>query len=93
MRKEPVMEIFLLSAGAFVGTFMPAIEVLGQFKSDPTKVGYLGLLTMLLASGTLAVALVTGYLWYQRGKSQKTLVESIRSRPRIPVTQANENVA
>ena len=93
MRKEPVMEIFLWSLGAFMGALIPALQVLSQFRDDPTKLGGWGLLTLLVAAMTLAVAIVSGALWHQRSKTHKGMVQTVRSRPRVPVRLAHENVA
>jgi hypothetical protein len=85
MRKEPVMEIFLCATGAFMGALIPALQSLSIFNSDPTKMDGFGLLTMFVAVGTLTVALVSGSLWHQRLKSHKSLVATIRGRPRVPI--------
>ena len=93
MRKEPVMEIFLCSIGAFVGALVPALQVLGQFNTDPTKVDMWGLVTLMIAVGTLAVSAVSGVLWYQRSQTHKSMVHTIRERPRTPVRLAHDNAA
>jgi hypothetical protein len=91
MRKEPVMEIFLCSVGAFLGALIPALQVLSQFAADSTKVGGWGLLTLLVAVAMLAVAVVSGVLWHQRSKTHKDMVTTVRERPRIPVRLAHDN--
>lgn len=93
MRKEPVMEIFLCSIGAFMGALIPAFQTLSQFNQDPAKVDIWGLLTLLLAAAMLAVSLVSGALWYQRGKTHKSLVDKIRERPRASVRLAYDAAA
>lgn len=90
MRKEPVMEIFLWSMGAFMGALIPAFQEFGKFRADPTNVGVWGLLTILIAAMTLAVAVVSGVLWRQRSKTHKSMVDTIRGRPRTPVRLAND---
>jgi len=93
MRKEPVMEIFLCTVGAFLGALVPALQVLSQFRADPTKVDMWGLLTLMIAVGTLAVAITSGLLWHQRSKTHRSMVVSIRERPRTPVRLAYDNAA
>lgn len=93
MRKEPVMEIFLCSIGAFLGALIPALQMLNTFNETPDKVGLWGLVTILVAAATLAVAIVSGTLWNQRLKTHKTMVDTIRARPRTPVRLAHENLA
>ena len=93
MRKEPVMEIFLWSVGAFMGALIPGLQVLALFREKPEAVGMLGLLTLLIAVATLAVSIVAGILWWQRSKTHKSMVETIRQRPRTPVRLAHDNAA
>lgn len=93
MRKEPVMEIFLCTVGAFLGALIPAFQELTKFQSAPDAVGFWGLATMFIAAMTLAVAAVTGWLWHQRSKTHKSMVETIRTREKRLVRFANENAA
>lgn len=88
MRKEPVMEIFLASIGAFLGALIPAWQELGKFNVDPTTVSGTGLFTMGVAIAMLAVAILSGALWRQRTKSHKSMAQTIRDRPRVQVKQA-----
>lgn len=88
MRKEPVMEIFLASIGAFLGSLIPASQELINFNTDPASVSGTGLFTMGLAVAMLAVAIISGALWHQRSKSHKSMSQSIRNRPRVPVKLA-----
>lgn len=85
MRKEPVMEIFLVSIGAFIGVCLPAAQVLGQFRQDPNTLGIIGLITLFLAAGTGAIAAVSGALWKQRLKSHQSMTTSIRGRNKVQV--------
>lgn len=91
MRKEPVMEIFLCSVGAFLGALVPALQQLSLFQTDPTKVTMWDLLTIMIAAAMLVVSIVTGALWHQRSKVHKDLVTTIRARPKIPVRLAQDN--
>jgi len=91
MRKEPVMEIFLCTIGAFLGALVPALQVLSQFRADPTKVDGWGLVTLMIGVATLAVSVVSGLLWHQRSKTHKSMVATIRERPRAPVKLAYDN--
>jgi hypothetical protein len=93
MRKEPVMEICLCTIGAFLGALIPALQTLAQFNDDPAKVTMWGLMTLMIAFATFAVAVVSGVLWYQRSKTHKSMVENIRERPRAPVRLANDRIA
>lgn len=88
MRKEPVMEIFLASIGAFLGSLLPAWQELAKFNTDPATVSGTGLFTMGLAVATLAVSAISGVLWHQRSKSHKSMSQAIRDRPRVPVKLA-----
>lgn len=91
MKKEPVAEIFLATIGVFLGGLIPALQVLKQFSIDATKVGIFDLLTVMIAGCALAVAFVTGFLWRQRSKTHKGLVETIRGRQRVPMRLAVNN--
>jgi hypothetical protein len=91
MRKEPVMEIFLCTIGAFLGALVPAMQQLGQFSADPKQVDGWGLLTMFIAAMMLAVSIVSGALWYQRAKAHRSMVSNIRDRPRSPVRLVHDN--
>ena len=93
MRKEPVMEIFLCSIGAFLGALVPGLQVVGKFNENPATLDLWNLLTLLIAVATLAVATVAGVLWHQRSKTHKSMVDTIRQRPRAPVRLAHENAA
>lgn len=93
MRKEPVMEIFLCTVGAFLGALVPALQVLSQFKTDATKLDGWGLITLMIGVATLAVSIVSGLLWYQRSKTHKSMVVTIRERPRTPVKLAYDGAA
>lgn len=88
MRKEPVMEIFLCTIGAFLGALVPAFQVLSQFRADPTKVDMWGLLTLMIGVAMFAIAAVSGFLWYQRGKAHVSMTDAIRNRPRVQVQHA-----
>lgn len=81
MRKEPVMEICIGSIGLFCGAIIPALQAAAS--STDMSVWSLIIYSLAMASG--AVAAVTGFLWHQRAKTHKSLAETIRSRPRIPV--------
>jgi hypothetical protein len=93
MKKEPVMEIFLLTVGAFIGSLIPALQQLGKFRADPLTIDALGLLTIIIAAMMLGLAVVTGILWRQRFKTHKGMVDTIRNRPRVPVRLAHDNTA
>lgn len=85
MRKEPVMEICLAASGAFLGAIVPAIEQLGRFNDKANPMGATGLCTVLIAVVALAVAIVTGFLWRQRLRSHESLLDTIKSRKKVPV--------
>lgn len=86
LRKEPAMEIFLASFGAFLGAIAPAVEQLGRFNDRVNPMGYTGLFTVLVAVVALAIAIVTGLLWHKRGKHQVNLLNTIKSRKKVPVS-------
>ena len=88
MRKEPVMEICLVSIGAFIGALLPAIQLLDKFSSSPGEVGFVGLSTVVISAVTFSVSLVTGFLWWSRTKAHDSLIATIRDRPRAPVTMS-----
>lgn len=84
MKKEPVMEIFLLTMGGFVGSLIPALQELGKFQAAAT-ITWFGLLTIMIAAVMLGLALVTGVLWLQRSRTHRSMVQTIRDRPKVPV--------
>ena len=86
MRHEPVMEIFLLSAGAFLGSVVPAFQEAGKFGAVENAMNQWGLFTCLLCAMCLSVAVVTGLLWRGRLRSHVNMVEEIRGRPKRLVT-------
>lgn len=83
MQHEPVMEIFLVAIGAFIGLIIPGIEAVGKFLSD--KATLLDLATLMVLTLSLGVAGVTGFLWNKRSSNRKNLVGTIRDRKRVPV--------
>lgn len=93
MRKEPVMEIFLCSIGAFVGALIPALSEVSKVVNAPDTVTLSGFLTLMIAAMMFAVALVSGFLWHQRTKTHEGMLTTIRNRPRVPVKLAYDNVA
>lgn len=91
MRHEPVMEIFLLSAGAFVGSLVPAFQEAAKFNAAEDRMNGWGLLICLICAMCFAVALVTGWLWRGRLRSHTDLVAEIRGRPKRLVTDAGQS--
>ncbi|WP_288485811.1 hypothetical protein [uncultured Novosphingobium sp.] len=85
MRKEPVMEIFLSSIGAFLGGLVPAVQEIAKFQADSRNLTGVGLFTMFVAVSALSAAVISGFLWHQRGKSHKSMSGAIRDRPRVRV--------
>jgi len=92
MRKEPVMEICLASIGVFMGSILPTIEQISRFNASTNAMGLVGLATCLISFGSLAISVVTAFLWYRRSGNHKNLLDSIRARPRVRVL-SNDNTA
>lgn len=85
MNDDPLMNICLLTAGAFAGAVVPAAQSLRTFFVEPLEFGGVDLLSVLVAVVTLSIALLTGYLSNRKKRVHKSLVEKIRERPRVPV--------
>lgn len=90
MRADPVMEVAMASAGAFAGTLVPAAEALSRFQDTANPMGYIGLLTIVIAVVSFAMAAFSGILWYRRRKRHEGLAAAIRSRPKVKVTPASD---
>lgn len=93
MRHDPVMEIFLLAAGAAVGAIVPAFQELARFNASQNPMGITGLMTVIVLVAALAIATVTGLLWWQRTAAKSDLVTEIRGRPKVRVMVNHDNAA
>lgn len=90
MRADPVMEVTMAAIGAFLGAVIPAVEALARFNDKTNPMGLIGLFTVLIATVSLALAIFAGVLWYRRHKRHQGLAATIRSRPKVKVTIAND---
>ena len=90
MRADPVMEVTMGAAGAFVGAIIPALQALAHFKDPKEPMGVIGLITVLIAVAALVLTIFAGILWYRRHRRHQGLAATIRSRPKVKVSVAND---
>lgn len=90
MRADPVMEVTMGAGGAFAGALIPALQALVHFNDPKEPMGIIGLLTVLISVTSLVLSVFSGVLWYKRHTRHRGLAATIRSRPRVKVSVANE---
>lgn len=78
-------DICLVSIGAFLGAFLPAVDQASRLNAPQNPMGISGLLTCVVAAATLAAAVIAGGLWREQARQQAGIVSRIRGRPKYDV--------
>ncbi len=83
--REPIAEICLLAAGSALGSLIPAINGIARWYTSDSAMSAASLVALLQFVASIAVTLVTGYLWRRRRGVKQSLVDEIKGRPKIPM--------
>lgn len=87
MQQEPVKDICLASIGGFLGSLVPGFDGLLRFHDKIHPMTLTDLLSVAVAVATLAVAIVSGLLWYKKAGVKNGAVKSIRDRPKVQLVR------
>ena len=87
MQQDPAKDICLAAIGGFIGAATPAFDGLSRFGNALHPMTKTDLVSMFVASATLAVAAVTSVLWRQKLIAKTRAVDTIRNRPKAELVR------
>jgi hypothetical protein len=85
MKRDHLSEMFFAFLGLTLGGIVPTIDAVARFNAQTNPMGRVDLGVCFITVMAFALTALAGFLWYQRSKGRKDLMEEIRGRPKMKV--------